>query len=88
MAVWNSQRPVGDNRTGFGSWQFGRINAKPPPYLVLRQKILGEFVLNGRFLAGGLLLRVCEGKSERSNDQSHGQEKAGFRLSSHATALC
>jgi len=86
-AVWHSQRPIGDNRTGLGSWQLGGINAKPPPYLVLGQKILVEFVLNGRFLARNLLLLACEGKPERRSNQSHGYEKAGFRLSSHATAL-
>jgi hypothetical protein len=73
-------------QSGLGSWQLGRINAKPPPYLVLSQKILVEFVLNGRFLARNLLLLACEGKPERRINQSHGYEKA-FRLSSHATAF-
>src|SRR5277367_2100003 len=80
-AVWHGQRPVGDNRTGLGSRQLGRINAKPPPYLVLSQKILVEFVLNGRLLAHHLLLRARKGKPEPRSNESHGYEKAGFRFS-------
>jgi hypothetical protein len=55
---------------------------------MLSEKILIEFVLHGRFLARNLLLGASEGKPERSGYQNYSYEKAAFRLSSHATALC
>src|SRR5207342_2265314 len=63
-----------------------RINTKPPPYLMLGQKILGKCVL-GCFVARNFLLRACERNPEHGSNQSHGYESVGFRLSPHGIVL-
>jgi hypothetical protein len=56
-AVGHGQRAIGDNGAGLRSRQIGWIDAKPPRYLVLGKKILGEPLLGaGRFLTCSFLL--------------------------------